>query len=329
MFHASEMYQFIPFMILILFFALIIVVKDQKALLKIAQASLIVFCGGSLVLGCLAVFTGSYEAVGNGLSPGQFFIQTAVGLLCIAFGGVPLYVFFISKAVSVKRFEWRKKRYPGAPWKWVEQWAKRSVVYESNGPVGFVWFVLLTMITGFTFVIYVNKDGIVSKFQDRDVEYIAFFIVLSFILIPVFFYAASLLREHFKSGGNSIFEMSTYPGIVGGELKGTIRTPLKKIPKDGFRLALRCGLGKLTSQSGPNANRTVTLWEAEKNIGSDEATRGPRGVSFPVSFSIPADAQESDAWSPDKRITWTLTAFSSLEGASYYSRFDVPVFKAR
>jgi hypothetical protein len=132
--------------------------------------------------------------------------------------------------------------------------------------------------------------------------------------------------------GKSIFEMTTYPGIIGGELAGRVQTHMKNIPGKGFDLELQCRLIDLTSQSGSqlrNIDTTVSIWEGNKKVRLEEVSLGPEGVSFPVSFSIPADALESDAWSWDKRVVWTLSAFSSLGGAEYLSQFIVPVFKTR
>ena len=325
------MFGIIVVLIFLLFFILITVVKDQKALLRIAQGFLILILGGLAVMGILAIFTGSYEALSGACSLKQLLIQVGAGLLFIVCGGVPLYVFFISREVSRKRFERRKKQYPDAPWMWVKHWSKKRIVYVSKGPTAFVWFVLLGMVAGLAFVSYMNREVILSKIKSHDLELILFFLILSLIFLVGFSYAISLLRGHFKFG-NSLFEMSTYPGILGGELAGTIHTNMKNVPKKGFDLELRCGYIDVTSQAGKrlrNTDRTVNVWEAKRKVRLEEVTLGPQGVAIPVSFSLPPDAQESDAWSPDKRIVWTLSASSSLEGVSYFSSFDVPVFKTR
>jgi len=324
------MFGLIVVSIFIVFFILMIVVKDQKVLLKIAKGFLIIVLGGLAVMGVLAIFTGIYEALGGECSLKQLLIQVGTGLLFIIFGGVPLYVFFVAREVSLRRFERRKKQYPDAPWMWVNQWSKKRILYASKGPTVLVWFVLLGMVSGLTFVSYMNREAILSKIKSHDLELIVFSIILFLILLAGFSYAISLLRGHFKFG-NSFFEMSTHPGIIGGELAGTIQTTMKNIPEKGFDLVLQCGYIDLTSQAGKrigNTDRTVNIWEAKKTVRLEELTMGPQGVSIPVSFSIPPDAQESDAWS-SKRIVWTLSAFSSLEGVSYFSSFDVPVFKTK
>jgi len=247
----------------------------------------------------------------------------------MAAGGVPLYLYFISREVAIRTLERRKKKYPDAPWMWVDQWSTKSIVYSGRGPISFGWFVLFVMTAGLAAVSYVNREKILSKVEESALEVIAFYSIFCFILCVGFYAVLSLLRGYLKFG-KSIFEMTTYPGIIGGELAGTIQTHMKNIPEEGFDLELRCTLIDLTSQAGRrlrSTDTTVSIWEAQKKIRLEEVSLGPEGVSIPVSFSIPAEAKESDAWSWDKRIVWTLSAFSSLGGAQYLSQFDVPVFK--
>jgi hypothetical protein len=187
------------------------------------------------------------------------------------------------------------------------------------------------MTAGLAAVSYVNREKILSKVEESAIEVITFYSIFCFILLAGFYALVSLLRGYLKSG-KSTFEMTTYPGTIGGELAGRIQTQMKDIPEKGFDLELQCGLIDLTSQSGRRYGKTdsaVSIWEAQKKVRLEEVSLGPEGVSIPVSFSIPAEVQESDAWSWDKRIVWTLSAFSSLGGAQYLSQFDVPIFKPR
>lgn len=325
------MFAFIVVIIIILFFVLIMVVKDEKLRSKIVKGFLILLLGGLFVAGCGSVFTGMIEVFRGEIDVGQFLLQIVVGFLFMAAGGVPLYVYFISREAAIRKFERRKKEYPDAPWMWVDQWSRKSIVYSGKGPISFGSFVLLVMTAGLAAVSYVNREKILSKVEESALEVIAFYSIFCLILFVGFYAVVSLLRGYLKSG-KSIFEMTTYPGIIGGELVGTIQTHMKNIPEEGFDLELQCRLTDLTSQSGSqlrNIDTTVSIWEGKKKVRLEEVSSGPEGVSIPVSFSIPADARESDAWSWDKRVVWTLSAFASLRGAEYLSQFDVPVFKPR
>lgn len=325
------MFSLTVFSIFVLFFILMIFVKDKEVLLRIVKVFLIIILGGLVIMGILAIFTGVYETLTGEFDQKQLFIQLAAGILFVAAGGIPLYIFFVSRVIKIRKFERRKKQYPDAPWMWVDHWSKKRIFYYSKGPTALVWFVLFGLMAGLSFVSYANREVILSKARSHDVEFILFFIVLAVILIPCFIYAISLLRGHLKFG-NSVFEMSTYPGIIGGELAGTIHTKIKQSSKKGFNLELRCGYMDLTTKVGrelENRYMEKILWSEEQETSCGNLPKGLYGVSIPVSFSVPADVPESDAWSSDKRIAWTLSASSNVDGASYSSRFDVPVFQDR
>ena len=325
------MFGYTVVFIFILFFVLIMVVKDEKLRLKIVKSFLILVLGGLFIAGCGSIFTGMIEIFQGEMDGAQFLLQMIIGFLFMAVGGIPLYLYFISREVAIRRLERRKKKYPDAPWMWVDQWSTKSIVYSAQGPISFGWFVLLVMTAGLAAVSYVNRGKILSKVEESALEVITFYSIFCFILLAGFYALVSLLRGYLKSG-KSTFEMTTYPGTIGGELAGRIQTQMKDIPEKGFDLELQCGLIDLTSQSGKRYGKTdsaVSIWEAQKKVRLEEVSLGPEGVSIPVSFSIPAEVQESDAWSWDKRIVWTLSAFSSLGGAQYLSQFDVPIFKPR
>jgi hypothetical protein len=325
------MFGYTVVFIFILFFVLIMVVKDEKLRLKIVKSFLILVLGGLFIAGCGSIVTGMIETFQGEMDGAQFLLQIIIGFLFMAVGGIPLYLYFISREVAIRRLGRRKKKYPDAPWMWVDQWSTKSIVYSAKGPISFGWFVLLVMTAGLAAVSYVNREKILSKVEESASEVITFYSIFCFILLAGFYALVSLLRGYLKSG-KSTFEMTTYPGSIGGELAGRIQTQMKDIPEKGFDLELQCGLIDLTSQSGRRYGKTdsaVSIWEAQKKVRLEEVSLGPEGVSIPVSFSIPAEVQESDAWSWDKRIVWTLSAFSSLGGAQYLSQFDVPIFKPR
>jgi hypothetical protein len=103
------------FLIFILFFVLMIVIKDKTFRSKIIKVLLAIVLGGLVFAGILVLFTGIRLALHGEFGTGQLLIQIGTGLLFITGGGIPLYVFFIAKQRSAKRLERRKKEYPYAP----------------------------------------------------------------------------------------------------------------------------------------------------------------------------------------------------------------------
>ena len=102
------MFGFTVVFIFILFFALIMIVKDESLRSKIVKVFLILVLGGLAVAGSLAILTGISETLDGEYDTNQLFIQISAGLLFMAAGGIPLYLFFVSRKVAIRRLERRK-----------------------------------------------------------------------------------------------------------------------------------------------------------------------------------------------------------------------------
>lgn len=314
----------------LLLFVFLIIVKKKKSgfLEKITRVYSIIPLGLLAYLGGLLIFAGIREILHEEVQIKQFLI-IGLGFTLIAGAGFPFYILFVARKRAEIKLENRKKEYPNAPWMWVDRWSERRIVYSGTGNLVFAWFVILVVISGIVFISYMNRAIILAKMQGSSrFEVIAFSLLMLFILVPGLLMALSWTRGQLKYG-KSIFEMSTYPGIVGGELAGTICTRMKEIPKDGFKVQLVCELTETTG-SGRRVTTTVPLWTAEREVLMQELKMGPEGISIPVLFSIPPTAEETDLWpSQDRNIAWMLVAFSARKGTQYLSQFSVPVFKAR
>jgi hypothetical protein len=169
------MLGFIVVFIFILFFVLIMAVKDEKLRLKIVKVFLTLVLGGLFVAGCGSIFTGTIEILQGEMNAAQFLLQMIIGFLFMAAGGIPLYLYFISREVVIRRLGRRKKKYPDVPWMWVDQWSTKRIVYSGKGLIRFSWFVLLVMTAGLAAVSYVNRAKILSKVEESALEVIAFY----------------------------------------------------------------------------------------------------------------------------------------------------------
>ena len=319
----------------LLLFVFLVVAKKTwvhytASLEKIKKVYPIIPLGSLAFLGIELLFAGIREVIHGEIEIKQF-IVIGLGLTLIAGAGVPFYLFFIAEKRAAIRLEKRKKEYPDAPWMWSDKRFEKTIVYSGTGRLVLVWFVIVVVISGFVFIPYMNRQIILAKMQGASrFEVIAFFLIVFFILAIALLMAVSYTRGQLRFG-KSIFEMSTYPGIDGEKLAGTIHTRMKGIPKGGFTLELQCDVTEIVTPDGRHTRdpSPVPVWKAKKKVPLGELNMGPQGVSVPVSFSIPADAQESDEWSSDKRVDWILSAFSSFQGRQYLSQFVVPLFKTR
>lgn len=316
----------------LLLFGFLIVVRKKKiaSLEKIQKAYAIIPLGTLAFLGAELLYAGIREIL-DGEIDIKNFVATGLGLILIACAAVPYYIFFIAEKRAAIKLEKSKKEHPDAPWLWGGKPFEKTTVYSGAGSLVLVWFVISVVLSGFVFVAYMNREIILARMQGTSrFEVIAFFSIMFVIFSIGLPMAVSFTRGALKFGKSSL-EMSTFPGIIGGEFAGTLHTRMRGIPKEGFKLELECELTEIITTEGRHIRdpQPESVWKATKKVPVGELNMDYRGVSVPVSFSIPVDAQESDEWSSDKRINWTLSAFSSLDGRQYLSQFIVPIFKPR
>jgi len=315
--------------VFVLFFILIVTVKNETALKWITRAFLATVLGALTLAGTGAILTGVVEGLGGRMDLQQVLVQVGGGLVLAAAGAVPFYVYFFVGKAWAFQFEARRAKYPDAPWMWLARWSRRRLNYSARGPIGFMWFVLLVLACGLAFVTYMNRAMVGARLEESPLEVIGFFVLFGGILFLGFMAAVRMLRGYMK-WGDSAFEMTGPCGTVGGELAGTISTGMREIPERGFELSLECVRRDLSApRRGRSGRDEARLFGAHKQVPAQQVVPGSRGAEIPVTFAIPADAMESDGWSPLERIEWTLRASASLGARAYYSEFLVPVFKPR
>ncbi|HVM59313.1 MAG TPA: DUF3592 domain-containing protein [Verrucomicrobiae bacterium] len=121
--------------------------------------------------------------------------------------------------------------------------------------------------------------------------------------------------------GESVFEMSSVPGVVGGTLQGTIRLSQPVRTADGFHLKLSC-VNRVTTHTGKDSSTSENvLWTEDQHV---EAALGDR---VPVAFYIPPDCRETASDDVNNQVIWRLKVAAKDAGVGYTARFDVPVFK--
>ncbi|MFI5113536.1 MAG: hypothetical protein ACHP7J_00225 [Terriglobales bacterium] len=127
--------------------------------------------------------------------------------------------------------------------------------------------------------------------------------------------------------GKTCFEMSSVPGVIGGDLKGLIQARFPHSPDHGVQLRLSCVI-RVTSGSGNSRSTSESiLWRDEASLSSGQLYPGPAGTSIPVHFRIPWDAQQTETRSPRDATVWMLEALADVPGVNYHDVFEVPVFR--
>jgi Protein of unknown function (DUF3592) len=135
----------------------------------------------------------------------------------------------------------------------------------------------------------------------------------------------SVLR--WRKFGQSVFQMASVPGLVGGQLAGVVRASAKILPEDGFRIALSC-INRMTTGSGKSRSTSEhILWQDDQVVGRDLLHNDPDHTAIPVLFTIPYECRPTDETIADNQTIWRLEAKAKVPGVDFSTVFDVPVFK--
>ncbi len=118
--------------------------------------------------------------------------------------------------------------------------------------------------------------------------------------------------------GQSVLELESIPGVVGGQLAGGVHIPRRVCPAGGFQLSLSC------IEDG-DAERP--LWRKERRVTVPTRDQRDGGIIVPVRFAIPYEAEETVRDASGREIQWRLDVLAEMPGVDYKARFEVPVFK--
>lgn len=197
-------------------------------------------------------------------------------------------------------------RSPDQPWMWRADWARGRVHPRSRTDL-----IAIGIFTGFW-----NAFSIAAAFEEP--------MALLFVAIGMIFLVWTLrITWRWLRFRDSVFELSTLPGVIGGRLAGTVHIGTQLLPEDGFRVALTC----LRPQTRGSHERV--LWQEERTIGLDRLVTGPLGTALPIEFTIPYDC-EATPQNPDNRhLIWSLEVKGTARGINYASIFEVPIFATR
>ena len=150
------------------------------------------------------------------------------------------------------------------------------------------------------------------------------------VLFPIVGWASSHGRYTPCCGGKfgqSIFQMASVPGLIGGQLAGVIRTSAKVLPEDGFQITLNC-INRLTTGGGKSRSTSEhILWQDDQVVGRDLLQNDPDHTAIPVLFAIPYQCRPTDETVSDNQKIWRLNVKAKVPGVDYSTAFDVPVFK--
>lgn len=280
-----------------------------------------VLCSILAILGAIATFAVvriSVDRIRGGSDPGVLAVAIVPGLFTVTF--LALAVLSGAQLRWDKALAERQALHPDEPWLWADEWREGRITSVSSGKTA----ALVAVFAGFwnTFVVaaVLAVWGSGTSMETGYWVSLAVFGLAGLGLIAGSVYLALQARK----SPPTVFEMSTFPGVLGGDLRGTISLPPHVPAGADALLRLSCVRTPRTTRRSSD----TTLWQDEVTLRTS-----PTGV-LPVAFRIPFDLPpsqspvRSDAPSTAP-IRWYLHVNVSVPGADYSQMFVVPVFATR
>ena len=240
-------------------------------------------------------------------------------LFVVLFGGVGfgMVAAGLYGSRKAKRHEELEALHPDEPWLHNEDWHEGRI--RSSTKAAFVTsavFAGVWNLISMPVVVFAHE-----QIFDPDNRIALVALLFPVIGIGLVIWAArSLIR--WRKFGESIFEMRTVPGVIGGPLDGTIRTSVDIRPQAGFEVMLS-SVHRYRSGSGKNrSTHENVLWQKSYRVALDRSSAG-----IPVAFHVPYDCEPTDDADSDNQRIWKLEVKAEVEGVDYHVQFEVPVFR--
>jgi hypothetical protein len=272
-------------------------------------------------VGCVALFGFVFAAAGSfalttgirgtaqaqqnawvGVVVGGIFLAVGLGIIVLAFVG----------RRHVNEQDRRKAAHPNEPWLWREDWARREIKSTSR----------TVLIGAWVFATFWNAISIPTAFfAMREVaKKPAALIALVFPLIGLGLLVWAIRETlRWRRYGESLFQLGTLPGALGGKLAGTVHAKIHWCSATSVRTRLAC---VERVRRGKNTSERL-LWEDEHRLQPASLT----GDSIPVSFDIPQDGEPTSDVGFSARVRWRLEVSAEVRGTDYHAQFEVPVFR--
>src|SRR6266481_594022 len=136
-----------------------------------------------------------------------------------------------------------------------------------------------------------------------------------------------LWREDWEQGfaqaegrSHARFLMTSRPGVLGGKLRGYVKSGGAAAAGIEVNLTLSC----ISWRRGYRSGFSEILWQDQTKATSSP---GADGSQVPVDFDIPFDLRSTENYAPEnpQEVFWRLTARSGDGG--FHASFTVPVFR--
>lgn len=232
--------------------------------------------------------------------------------------GIILYALYARRAAQYA--EAAQARQPDAPWTWNQAWQSGTIRSHSIG-----YFVRTFAPALGVNLLSAPLAVLIPREASTGQHLLWLFLIFPIIGAVLAYFAVRDLLRYLRYGRSTLL-LDTMPGVIGGTLRGTVRTKARVRPDRPFTTALKCVNRYTTRSGGKTTTNENTVWEDERTLDPgvvrDEIVR----TVIPVHFEIPYDARPSCDEGSDK-IYWRLSVRGEVAGPDYAAEFEIPVFR--
>jgi len=240
------------------------------------------------------------------------FTGAGVGMMAAGFWGK-------RKVVEQEQLE---AQHPEAPWRWNSDWTDGRV--RTSGNIQFLFPLIFALF--WNLISAPLLFVLPSEVLENDNKLALIGLIFPVVGLGLIVWAVRSFL-HWKKFGDSVFEMSTFPGVVGGGLAGRILTSVDIKPISGFDLTLS-SIRRVTTGSGKNRSTSERVeWQEVRHIDRETLDYDPTRSSIPVAFTIPFETEPTEQHSTDNETLWRLEVTAETAGIDFSAPFEVPVFR--
>ncbi len=270
----------------------------------------------------LALIYGAIVTYQNGETTNALLMLVAA----LAFGGVGAGVFALFRTGFRQEAQGDNLRavYPDEPWKWREDWSNGRIRSGGKATAWFFWGfgILWSLIS--TPLLFFLPEEILDK--GNYAALLGFLFPLVGIILLI---VAARKTIQVRKYGDVEFIMKKVPGVLGGEVAGTIVLPRGLTGAATLSVHLSC-IRRERQRSGKNTSTNETVvWQTEATVVGLIPTGEGTAQGALVAFRVPYDASPTEQIDADNSILWRLEAGAAVPGVDFAASFEIPVFKTR
>ncbi|MGB5550642.1 MAG: DUF3592 domain-containing protein [Thermoanaerobaculia bacterium] len=223
---------------------------------------------------------------------------------------------------KVAEQEQLEAQHPETPWQWKSDWSDGRI--RTSGSAQFLFpliFALFWNLISTPLLFLLPREVL-----ENGNKLALIGLIFPLVGLGLIVWAARAFI-HWKKFGDSVFEMSVFPGVVGGQVAGRVLTSVDIQPISGFDLTLS-SIHRVTTGSGKNRSTSErVVWQEIRHIDRETLDYDPTRSSIPVAFTIPYEAEPTEERNSDDETLWRLEVTAETAGIDFSAQFEVPVFR--